>query len=274
MKLKHININNIDIPYILQDNGFEDTIVYVHGLNSSTDSLSKVLKMKLNFNIIAINYPGNKYLPNFTANFEEYVEITKKLLAKINSKRIHLLGHSLGGAIIANVARFPMVDLQFYVSALVPYDYDTHYVKFMRRILQKQSMFKTFVDIANRTIELDHFLNDGLVEMFSKVAEYTETSRQLMIDFVFNGTEIEKLRVAYSLTNPDKTHFIIGDRDKVVKADKFKSFVESELNRKSIVLEKCDHNPFTNNTEKVIDYINSVIKPIKRKDSNPILIAI
>lgn len=274
MKLKHIIIDNIEIPILIKDNGFEDTIIYIHGLNSSTDALNEVVKMDLNFNIIAINYPGNKYLVNYSANFDKYIEITKKLLAKVKSKRIHLLGHSLGGAIAAHVARFPIIDKQFYVSALVPYDYEKPFVKFTKVFLENPSVYNGFIKFASKITDMNIHLNEGLVEMLEKVSEYTETSRRLMVEYVLNPIEIEKLRIAYFSTNPKKTHFIIGDHDKVVKVDEFSNFVENELKRKAIVLKGCDHNPFTYNTQKVIDYINQNIKPIKRKDDGPILLSV
>jgi pimeloyl-ACP methyl ester carboxylesterase len=95
--------NNLEISYNLSK-GVGESIVFIHGLGCSKDSFKDVWKFPeyekytvLAFDLLGF---GNSSKPkDFSYTMEEHVEICKLAIEALNLERIHLVGHSMGGAI-------------------------------------------------------------------------------------------------------------------------------------------------------------------------------
>ncbi len=82
----------------------EDLLFCIHGLGSTKESfinIEKVGNLK-NISQLIIDLPGfgdSSRSSNFYYSMEEHAELCKLILTKFPQKRIHILGHSMGGAV-------------------------------------------------------------------------------------------------------------------------------------------------------------------------------
>lgn len=104
-----LKVNDFDIHYIETGNQNKPTLLFVHGSPGSWDAYKNYLKDTLllkEYRMIAIDRPGFGY-SNFgePQRLEAQAEIISKFLTalKINSKVV-LIGHSMGGPVIAKMA--------------------------------------------------------------------------------------------------------------------------------------------------------------------------
>ena len=106
---KKITCNGIQTRYLEAGERHADQIVFIHGLGSSADRwLDIPLALSLHYHTIAIDLPGfgmaERPESGFGYTIAEYVGYLSQLLPQLGVKKAHLVGHSLGGYIAAEIA--------------------------------------------------------------------------------------------------------------------------------------------------------------------------
>lgn len=94
---------NIEIIANIRNTG-RDIIFFIHGLGCTKESFIDAWNSRMikNYSIISPDLPGFGKSPGntkFSYKLEEYAEICRLILKKYPRKRVHLVGHSMGGAI-------------------------------------------------------------------------------------------------------------------------------------------------------------------------------
>ncbi len=82
----------------------DDLIFFIHGLGCSRETFADVWNVKKleHYSIISPDLPGFGESPgnsNFSYHLEDFAEICRQLLEIYPGKNVHLVGHSMGGAI-------------------------------------------------------------------------------------------------------------------------------------------------------------------------------
>lgn len=82
----------------------EDSIVFIHGLGACKDCFKDVWSFPgyQQYTILAFDLPGfgdSDKPREFSYCMEDQADISKLLIQKLNLNRIHIVGHSMGGAI-------------------------------------------------------------------------------------------------------------------------------------------------------------------------------
>ncbi len=95
--------SDLEISYSLSK-GVGESIVFIHGLGCSKDFFKDVWKLPEyeKYTILAFDLLGfgNSSKPkDFSYTMEEHAELCKLAIEKLQIERIHLVGHSMGGAI-------------------------------------------------------------------------------------------------------------------------------------------------------------------------------
>jgi pimeloyl-ACP methyl ester carboxylesterase len=81
-----------------------DLLLFIHGLGCAKENFDGVWshqKLK-EYSIIAFDLPGFGYSPgfnNYSYNLEEHAEVCRSLLAYFPKYNVHIIGHSMGGAV-------------------------------------------------------------------------------------------------------------------------------------------------------------------------------
>jgi pimeloyl-ACP methyl ester carboxylesterase len=112
-----VTCNGIQTRYLEAGKQHAHAIVFIHGLGSSADRwLDIPLALSLHYRTIAIDLPGfgmaEKPETGFGYSIAEYADFVSHLLPQLGLSRAHLVGHSLGGYIAAEIAlrHRPLVD--------------------------------------------------------------------------------------------------------------------------------------------------------------------
>jgi pimeloyl-ACP methyl ester carboxylesterase len=84
--------------------GSGDSIVFIHGLGACMDCFKDVWKIPgyERYSILAFDLPGfgdSDKPKEFSYSMEDHAIISKLLIEELNLNRIHLIGHSMGGAV-------------------------------------------------------------------------------------------------------------------------------------------------------------------------------
>jgi pimeloyl-ACP methyl ester carboxylesterase len=80
------------------------SILFIHGLGCSKDSFKDVWDFSgfRNFRILCVDLLGfgdSSKPKDFSYTLKEHAEVCKKIIEKLNLKKINLVGHSMGGAV-------------------------------------------------------------------------------------------------------------------------------------------------------------------------------
>lgn len=267
-KLKTINILNTPLSYYVKDNGAKWTAIFIHGFNSSTDFAKSIYELKNNYNIVALNLPGSKYLT--TLDQELGIDYFSDLITIfinncLRSKKVVLIGHSLGGGVVAKISDNPRVKRVFYISAINPEMITSRGWITLHNYFYPLGMKHSLKKIAIKT-------GSSLYTSLSKktnpiLAFIDEQGKFLPIikNYILNRDYMNVvLKNDYEKSLTKNPLFIIGDDDKIVETSSFVKFVEKDLKQKVLVLPNTKHNPFDNNSQTLNYLFNQEIPSGKR----------
>ncbi|MGD1839510.1 MAG: alpha/beta fold hydrolase [Thermonemataceae bacterium] len=105
-EVKKIKIDQTEIAYVEEGKG-KNTLLFVHGLGSYLPAWKKnISTLKEDYHCIAIDLPGygksDKNLEQFT--LAQYAKYINQFIKLKKLKRVHLVGHSMGGQIAMTYA--------------------------------------------------------------------------------------------------------------------------------------------------------------------------
>jgi 2-hydroxy-6-oxonona-2,4-dienedioate hydrolase len=108
---KKLTCNGIQTRYLEAGKNNPDLIVFIHGLGSSADRwLDIPLALSLQYHTVAVDLPGfgmaEKPQEKFGYSIAEYASFVSQMIRNLgmSDRKTHLVGHSLGGYIAAEVA--------------------------------------------------------------------------------------------------------------------------------------------------------------------------
>ncbi|WP_416197560.1 MAG: Pimeloyl-ACP methyl ester carboxylesterase [Sporanaerobacter sp.] len=95
-----VNIEGIDINYIVEGNG--PNVLLLHGWGANIDTMMPIFNLLVkNFRVYAIDFPGfgQSEEPREVFGVYDYARITKKFIDNFNMDEVILIGHSFGGRV-------------------------------------------------------------------------------------------------------------------------------------------------------------------------------
>lgn len=95
-----VNIEGIDINYIVEGNG--PNVLLLHGWGANIDTMMPIFNLLVkNFRVYAIDFPGfgQSEEPSEVFGVYDYARITKKFIDNFNMDEVILIGHSFGGRV-------------------------------------------------------------------------------------------------------------------------------------------------------------------------------
>lgn len=112
LREKHIDVNNFTIYY--QEGGVVSNsapILFLPGWGVSVETYRESLEaLSQRYHVIAPDLPGfcKSTSPTFLKNYQDYANCIVSFVNRLNIQKVHLVGHSIGGAIaIAMAASMP-----------------------------------------------------------------------------------------------------------------------------------------------------------------------
>ncbi len=240
-KIKDININYVDYGNISKN-----TLVLLHGWGQNIEMMMPIARhFQDNYRIIIIDLPGfgRSDIPSKVLSIQDYADIIKELLDKINAKNIILIGHSFGGQIAISYS------LKYKVEKLVllasPY-----------RVHKSKKTFKTrLFKIIKKTPILKNHL-----EYFKKRFGSTDykNAKGVMRDILVKKVNLD---MSLDIKNIDVPTLIVwGDKDTAVPVDDAKYLKDNILNSELIIYEGATHYAYLEHLEELCLAINKFIE--------------
>lgn len=133
-----INVNGIQLYYELHGKGHP--LVLVAGLTCDVNFWMRILDdLKTHFQVLVFDNRGvgRSESPDHTYTIEDMAQDTISLIQKLELKKPHILGHSMGGCIVQTIARDhrEMVDKIIISNSLIKMNHATaHFQKFILKL--------------------------------------------------------------------------------------------------------------------------------------------
>ena len=254
------SINNYSIPYEFYDNRAKDTIIFVHGFNSSKRFIGNLPDERLNFNILIFSLPGSiDVITKDELRVSFLRDITSEVVSKVRRTRIHILGHSLGGPIALGQINNKKIKSFLFVSPYHPLTHQSAVSKQYESFLfpkNKLEQIKKNALIVGATVaskikkvNLDSFINEE--------SPWINIAKKDLFDKKF----ISELDNEYKVVM-DKSSFLVSPEDKIISGKLLIKYLKQF--DKDVTLVEGDHNPIKSNLDEVTKWLNANIKYRRR----------
>ena len=261
MKYKIKQFKNI--KYTIKDNKSDTTLLMVHGYKSSSDTFLPLYEEENNYNILSINYLGNKYYEgNNNHSIKEISDSISELISSMETDVI-LVGHSLGGAVISEVKDQKEIKGYVFISSFTKSFLDSKLHDTILKIVNKnlpEEMLDTMIKISSKRFGFDPeyikgFLNPG--KGFERLFKENILNRKYIEgELDDNIRKISKPIIA-----------MIGDGDFIVPVKSYKKYfneLEVEVNE----INDSEHNPMSLNPKAVNEILNNSFSFEERTEKN------
>ena len=246
---QRITCNGIQTRYLESGKQHTDSIVFIHGLGSSADRwLDIPLALSLYYHSIAIDLPGfgmaEKPETGFGYSITEYADFVSHVVSQLGLSKAHLVGHSLGGYIAAEIAiRYrPLVDRLVLVDSSGMLNGPTDLLKeyFAAAMMPtKESVRKVFEQMVAVPSRIPQILVDGFIYRMSFPG--AKNAFRLAYENSVN-TQIGEERL--QKISGIKTMIIWGREDKLIPLHHHSAFHRAIDDSFVKVIDDAGHAPF------------------------------
>ena len=232
----------------VKDNKAKISLLYIHGYNSSSNSLNGILNLPLNFNLIYFDYPQDKIYNTIDLALE-----IDKFIKKIKGKVV-VMGHSLGGAVMAHLKNKYKIKKYIFLSALSPILKDNRGIKFLSDNSKRKNTIKNILANSLKMVGYDK------IAIFLKpTKQWSRFSNENILNIEYLD---EDLRNAY-ISKANKSISIIGTKDHLFSYKKYNDFMNN-INIKNYTIKNGGHNVMSDHPEETTKILNNEIKFKKR----------
>ena len=251
---EYIRVNGINIRYRVRGSGFP--VVLLHGLGGFLEMWwLNVVDLSSKYKVYAVDLPGHG-LSDRAANsydLDSATEYASGVVAALGLKQVNLIGHSMGGAISANLAAKSPGLIQRLVlvnsaglTAYVPLRFRTFAAPFWGALLMKLAE-RVFYRTGIRYLFYDKQLANEIVQLFvrssgviwPKEAVLNLSKRHLDL----KGVRRESLVVAKLPLIQCPTLFVHGAQDPLVPLNRVKDSFRLVNGATVRIIEECGHFP-------------------------------
>jgi len=271
MHKKSLDMDFGKIVYLENDAKSDTTVVLVHGFGGSKDNWTKMIAEWNNrYHVVAIDLPGNgesvshKDLGYTTTHQAEMLD---SFLKKKGLKHFHLIGHSMGGAIVLRYMQqhAKKVDSLILIDAMGMVQTKSDGVKLVE-VSEKNPLYDVCTE--ERLERLIHY------SMY-KVPTFFYMFKQPILEEKCDRKEIEKVmyedlykdvdlgHVAKSIEKP--TLIVWGEKDKMTHVDNATLFHKTIKESQLVIMNEIGHVPLLEDPEQTAEVIDHFIQTIKNK---------
>jgi len=156
-------IKNVNINYEYNDNGFDTTIIFLHGWGQNIEMMKPIAdKYQNNYNTFILDLPGfgKSSEPEFSWELIDYVDLVRKIKEIFNFKKIIIIGHSFGGRVALLYSS--LYEVEKLICLASPYCPEITKLPLKNRIykkLKKISCLKWLADIMKNYVGSSDYNN-------------------------------------------------------------------------------------------------------------------
>lgn len=242
-------INNLAIEY--SDRGEGPVILFLHGWQDNLRTFDPLIRFLPGFRVIRMDLPGfgNSETPATPWNLNDYTDLVKKFIAKLNLNIDVLIGHSFGGRIV--------------IKGLA-----TKNIKAKKAILIDSAGISQYNSTKNLFIRLIAKVGKILIlvppfifwkgkirrKFYEKInSDYLNTG--ILRDIFINIIREDLSAIAKKITTP--ALLIWGDKDTTTPLEDGKRLHNLIKKSQLEIIPQADHLPHHDNPEKVANLIKN-----------------
>ena len=262
LSLSRVRLQQLDSQVLVAEAGIKDksTVLLVHGLgqNGLKDWLTVIPVLAQHYRVVAIDLPGFGYSTAKKGRYSPltYSQVLAELIQVKGLQSVHLVGHSMGGAVsLMFAAKYPEL-----LSKLVLVD--------AAGILERTA----FVKAISASKVSNSYVTDRLLEFSTELPDPTSLLRRS--DTIWNlalGSQ-ENANAALSLVETDfsslidkvqtDTHIIWGAEDKVAPLRTGKLLSKQLSNAELHIIKGAGHVPMASHAD---DFNQKLLYSLKTK---------
>ena len=232
----------------VKNNNAKITLLYIHGYNASYNSLNGIIDLPLNFNVVYFNYPKDKLY-----NIQELALEIDKVIKYIKGS-IVIMGHSLGGAVMAHIKNKYKIKKYIFLSALSPIAKDNKGIKFLQENYKGKKLIKS---VIARSLKFVGY--EKIAVFINPPKQWSRFSQENILNINYLNIDLRK---AY-MTKTKKAISIIGTQDHLFPYEKYNDFM-TNINIKNYTINNSGHNVMTDTPQETVVILNNEIKFKKR----------
>lgn len=256
--LKKVIINNKESLLYIKDNKSKNTLVFLHGMNSSSDTGVDFYKNKSNFNIIALNMPGSNHNPEDEINMDMWLDYAIEVIDRIRNTNLYLLSHSMSGGIAAELMNHFNFQKVFFMDTIHPFMSKQKTYGLLKILVKPESIIDKTAQKLLKLGMAKRIKNDPWIAGFVDPDSIWST---LLANNVLDKEYLENINKNIQ-KHLDKTYFIIGKDDQVISTNEFIEYAHS-INR-PITIIGSGHSPQKTAPNYITNYLNKEINYKRR----------
>jgi len=244
-----------------EDTGSGIPLVFVHGFLGSSDMWMPQIKFfKKNFRVIAPDLPGFGNSSNISScnSIESMAKVILNLLKKKKIENFNLLGHSMGGMIVQEMAKIAgekILKLICYGTGPrgnIPGRFET--IDQSRKELKINGLKDTAYRIAKT------WFIEGEKAKYFYLCE--EAGKQTTLESADNGlVAMKNWNGVENLKNiKNETLIVWGDKDKAYNFNQVETLNNNIPNSCLKIIKKCSHNVHLENPDKFNEIVEEFLK--------------
>jgi len=273
------NKNELKVRYLESDNNDvkrEKNLLFIHGLGSSAERWLDIPDaLSLYFHTVAIDLPGfggSDKPSDMDYTIDAFSDIIRQFVDKIrigkedrsdnNTRKITLVGHSLGGYIASKIAAHENVN---FVDKLVLVDSSGNLERptpVLQQYLDaamnpsKDKVKKVFEQMVANPLLISDVLVQGFIDRISNPnSKYAfESSMQNSANTQIGIKNLNKIG-----EKGISTLIIWGMHDKVIPTQHSQIFKEAINNSTAIIIPQTGHAPFTEKPALICEYLHKFL---------------
>ncbi len=271
MTKNELIINDTKLTYLYKNNNSKRTMLFIHGFNSSALFAEKLFDLDNNFNLILVNLPGSRENPiDREITLEEQSKIIWKFINKLNKKKIIVLGHSLGGSILAKIWKNRKIDELIFLSTIHPYMGEVATYRLLQKIKSGGSKLSK--------IPFDILLKGDSNKAIPKASDWVKAFmkppvglKDILHKEILNDEYIQTKLKGELLKIKKPMKFAVGSKDHIIGTKQFEEYVNNRLNKKVNSFPNSGHNPIKDRPKLVNEWLNGLYQKKRTRSKKSLL---
>lgn len=268
MKKKSLTLDFGKMAYHENSVKSEKTLVLIHGFGGNKDNWNRMVDLwKGKYHVIAPDLPGHgESVSSETLGYTtaQQAERFEAFLKAKKVKNIHLVGHSMGGAI---ALRYVHNNTENVKSLILIDAMGMHHTKSDGDLLVERSEKNPLYDVCTKErfetlVSYSMRKTSHIPSLFKEVMFEEKCERKALEKILYEGMfqDVKLDAIAKNITVP--TLIIWGEKDRIIHPNNGKLFHHTIKNSQLVIFEDTGHIPLLEDHKRTAETIESFLEQI------------
>lgn len=258
---KTISINNTAINYLHLGDEKNENVLFVHGFGGDLNNwMFNQEELSSEYNTYALDLPGHGKSSKIIedGSIDYLTDIIKNFCSQNHLEKIHLVGHSLGGGICINLAKYNQ-NLVKSLTLLSPIGLGDEIDEYVKEFIDADSRKELKPQLEKLYYNTDLITRDLLNEVlkYKRLDGVSESLKRIMNDCLYENNK-QKTYLRDQLVNLNmKLTIIWGNNDKIIPVTHTKNLPK---NIKCKIINESGHMPHIEKSKEINEVLLEINK--------------